>query len=100
MSVGREVLKWGLVVWLLLPIRTARKGPVDITRIVIGLALFIIFVGKRFYDRIFSDYIKKRKTSALADLLGGIGIILIIVVLVGVLMLFVGYLIMEMMRPE
>jgi hypothetical protein len=95
-----EVMKWGLIVWLMIPVSRASRGPVDILRVIAGILLFIIFTGKLLYDRIFADMIRGRRRTPLQDLLGSIGIILIVVILTGILIFFIGELVVALMRQE
>ena len=93
-----EVGKWVLVLWLLWPIRSAAAGPVDFMRVAVGILLFIIFTGKLFYDTIIMGLLRQRRTSVKQDILSFIGIILVISLVVGFLLLFVGYLVIELIK--
>ena len=93
-----ETGKWILVLWLLWPIRGASSGPVDFVRVALGILLFIIFAGKLFYDTIIMDILRRRRTSIKQDIVTFIGIILVLSLVVGFLLVFVGYLLVEMVR--
>ena len=95
-----EIGKWVLVLWLLWPIRGASAGPglVDFVRVAAGILLFIIFAGKLFYDTIIMGILRQRRTSVKQDILSFVGIILVMSIVVGFLLLFVGYLVIELMK--
>jgi hypothetical protein len=93
-----EVAKWLIVIWLLWPIRHANRTPVDITRVVLGVLLFVIFTGKLFYDTVIMGILRHRRDSAKRDFVTLIGITLILSLVVGLLMLFVGYFMVELFR--
>ena len=93
-----EIAKWVLVLWLLWPLRHATSGPVDFTRVLLGILLFIIFAGKVFYDTIIMGILRQRRTSAKQDLITLIGMVAGISLVVGLLVVFVGFAIVELYR--
>jgi hypothetical protein len=93
-----ELGKWILVLWLLWPIRNAAAGPVDFVRVAVGIMLFIIFAGKLFYDTVIMGILRQRRTSVKQDILSFAGIILVMSLVVGFLLLFVGYLVIELIN--
>lgn len=95
-----EIGKWVLVLWLLWPVRHAINGPVDFSRVVLGILLFVIFAGKLFYDTIIMDILKQRRTSVKQDVLSMIGIVLVLSLVVGLLLFFVGFVIIELYRSS
>ena len=99
-NVALEIGKWVLVLWLLWPVRHAINGPVDFSRVVLGILLFVIFAGKLFYDTIIMDILKQRRTSVKQDVLSMIGIVLVLSLVVGLLLFFVGFVIIELYRSS
>lgn len=93
-----EMGKWVLVLWLLWPIRSVAAGPMEFFRVAAGILLFIIFAGKLFYDTIIMGILRQRRTSVKQDILSFVGIILVMSIVVGFLLLFVGYLVIELMK--
>ena len=90
-----EVGKWGLVVWLLSPLFTAMEKPVGFWRIVLGVLLFIVSVGKLFYDVVIMDMLQRRRESTLADIITMVGIVLVLLVVIGVVVFFAGTYVMK-----
>ena len=95
---GLEVIKWAFVIWLLLPIRQASSGPVNFTRVAAGILFFIIFAGKLLYDTVIMGILRQRRTSVKQDILTLIGMVLVLSLVIGLLMLFVGFLIVELFK--
>jgi len=58
-----EIGKWILVIFLLFPLISTMSGPINFSRVVIGEALLIIFIGKIFYDTIIWKFTRQRKTA-------------------------------------
>lgn len=90
-----EIAKWVLVLWLLWPLRHASSGPVDFIRVSLGILLFILFAGKLFYDTVIMSIVRRKRTSAKQDFFSLLGIILGLSVVVGLLLLFIGYVLLE-----
>ena len=95
-----EIGKWVLVLWLLWPLRHASSGPVDFTRVLLGILLFIIFAGKVFYDTIIMGILRQRRTSVKQDLITLVGIVAGISLVVGLLIVFVGFAIVELYQSS
>lgn len=74
-SYALEIGKWVLVIYLLLPLTKAMNGIVDFSRVVVGEALLIIFIGKMFYDTVIWKFIRKRQEPG-KELIGMIGMLL------------------------
>lgn len=90
-----EIFKWGVIIWLLLPIRHASQTPVSFIRVTIGIALFIIFTGKIFVDVLIQNLIKKKRESLRQDMIALVGIILIMGLVVGFLIFFISLYVVE-----
>jgi hypothetical protein len=95
-----EVGKWILVLWLLWPLRHATSGPVDFTRVLLGILLFIVFAGKVFYDTIIMGILRQRRTSVKQDVITLIGMVAGISLVVGLLIVFVGYAIVQLYQSS
>ena len=93
-----EILKWLVVLWLLWPIRHATSGPVEFARVVAGILLFVIFSGKLFYDTVIMSIVRQERMSTRRDIITILGIVVGLALVVGLLILFVGYLLIELQR--
>jgi len=93
-----EVGKWLLVLWLLWPVRKANIAPVEFTRVVIGILLFIIFAGKLFFDTVIMSIIRQRRTTVKRDVITLLGIVLVLGLVVGLLLFFGALLLIEMSK--
>jgi len=78
-----EILKWGIVIWLLFPLTRLTAGRFMFMRVLLGILLFIIFAGKRFYDTVIMSAIKQRRTSLKEDMIAFLGMVLGATLLVG-----------------
>jgi len=95
-----EIGKWILVLWLLWPLRHATSGPVDFTRVLLGILLFIIFAGKVFYDTIIMGILRQRRTSVKQDVSSLFVMVACISLVVGLLIVFVGYAIVQLYQSS
>ena len=93
-----EILKWALVLWLLLPLRHTTGGSIAFWRVVLGILLFIILAGKLFYDTIITEFVKQRRTSVKQDIVTLIGLVLVIILILGFFVFFMGFVIVELMQ--
>ncbi len=94
-KIALEILKWSFVIWLLWPLSrlSQEEGLNQITRVLLGILLFIIFTGKVFYDTVIMGWIKQRRTSLKQDAILLLGIILVLCLMLGlVVFLFSLYL--------
>ena len=90
-----EILKWGLVVWLLWPLVGLVRGSIPLGRVVLGIALFVVFCGKLFYDTLILEFIRQRRATMKQDLLGILGMLLVVLLLVGFVVFLFSLLIMR-----
>jgi len=90
-----ELFKWGVIIWLLLPIQHASQSPVNFFRVTVGVALFIIFIGKIFYDTVIQGLMRKKRDSLKKDMITLVGIIMIIGLIVGFLIFFISLYVLE-----
>jgi hypothetical protein len=70
------------------PIHRSLEERVDFARIALGILLIILFIGKTFYDTVFSRSDKKPR-KPVHDLLVMVGAVTLIALLVGVTMVFI-----------
>ena len=80
-----EIAKWLLVLWLIWPLTQAFGAPIHMGRVALGIALFVIFAGKLFYDVVFFQ--RQRKRGGGSDLVTTLGIVLGMTFIVGVFLL-------------
>lgn len=95
-----EIGKWLLILWLLWPIRNATVGPIDFTRVLLGILLFIIFAGKLLYDTIIMGVLKQRRTSAKQDFFALLGIVAGLSLVVGLMLVLVGFAIVQLVQAS
>ncbi len=88
--------KWALVIWLLWPLQGAASGPINFTRVVLGILLFILFSGKLFYDTVVMGMIRQRRTTVRQDLMSLIGMVAGIAVVVGLAVMLVGLMMVQL----
>lgn len=85
-----EVLKWGLVIFLLLPLfQKHLPDPYDFPRIILGVLLLVLFVGKMFYDFMLEKPNSEQRALWL-ELLRMLGVVLIIAAMIAAVILFIG----------
>jgi hypothetical protein len=87
-----ETLRWALVIWLLWPLLGLVKGSVSVGRVVLGIALFVVFAGKLFYDTMISEFVRQKRPSLRQDFLGILGMILGMLMIVGFVVVMVALL--------
>lgn len=90
-----EIFKWGVVLWLLLPLKHASQSPISFFRVTLGITLFIIFTGKIFYDVIIQNLIKAKRDNLKKDMITLVGIIVIITLVIGFLIFFISLYLVE-----
>jgi hypothetical protein len=86
-GISTEILKWGLVIWLLFPLSRFSAGRYLFVRVLLGILLFIVFAGKTFYDTVIMSAIRQRRTSLKQDIIAFLGMILGAMILVGLVIL-------------
>lgn len=87
-----EGLRWALVIWLLWPLLGLVRGSVSVGRVVLGIALFVVFSGKLFYDTMISEFIRQKRPSLKQDMIGILGMIVGVLLIVGFVVVMVGLL--------
>ncbi len=94
----KEIAKWGLVVWLMWPLTYSMQTRVSFPRMMAGILLFILFIGKLFYDLIYDSYRQRVNKNKYVELLVTVGAVTLIAILVGAIALFIGLYAFEMMK--
>ncbi len=94
---GLPVLLWALAIWLLLPLHRALTGPGDFVRVCAGIFLVIIFSTKLLYDTIIER--RYRSEDPIREFLHVLGLIVVIVLVVGFVVLAIGLLVANVLRP-
>ncbi|MBN1480430.1 hypothetical protein EH223_20445 [candidate division KSB1 bacterium] len=90
-SVIFEIVKWGIVLWLLWPLLSFQAERMSLWRVVLGVMLIVIYVGKMFYDFILGNFKRQKERYTVADLLLLVGAIAIIAIIIGGTILLVGF---------
>lgn len=85
-----EIGKWALVLWLMSPLAFVMQGPIDFTRVALGILFFIIFTGKMLYDTVLAPAKTRAERTPLQDVLAMIGTIAVVGLAVGMMLVLVG----------
>ena len=85
-----EIAKWGLAVFLLWPLLTFQAQRMPLWRMVVGVMLLVLNMGKIFYDVFLDNFKQKKEQYALSDLLMLIFGVTIIAVIIGGVIVLVG----------
>ena len=84
-----EVARWALVLFLLAPVLHPRGGRWEFTRVLVGEALLVIFIGKLFYDTVIWKFTRQRRTAG-RDILSMLGMLVAVGLVVVLFVLLVG----------
>lgn len=95
-----EIAKWLVVLWLMSPLALAMRGPIDFSRVALGILLFIIFTGKLLFDSIIAPLKTRTERTALQDLIMMFGVVTVIGVAVAMVVLLIGVYIMKLMASQ
>ena len=88
-----EIGRWLLVLFLLAPVLHPHGGKWEFSRVIIGEALLVIFVGKLFYDTVIWKFTRQRRSAgqdaiSMLAMLFALGLVIVVfVLLVGVTLL-------------
>ncbi len=85
-----EFLKWAVVIWLMWPLLSFQSDKMTLWRMVLGVLLAVLFLGKMFYDFIIDNFKQRKERYTVVDFLILVGFIAGIAVLVGGGMLVFG----------
>ena len=86
-----EIGKWAVVVALLWPMLTFQAERMSIWRMVLGILLLVIFIGKMFYDVIIDNYKQRKEHYTLLDLLLLVGAVTLIAIIIGGTLFLIGF---------
>ncbi|KPL18306.1 MAG: hypothetical protein AMJ92_08705 [candidate division Zixibacteria bacterium SM23_81] len=98
-----EIGRWVLVGYLLFPLRHRMHLPLEFTRTALGIALFVIFSGKMLYDFVIWSRRPASTRDLPRELLSILAIVVLIAVLVGAAVVFIGLYVANMiqeMQPQ
>jgi hypothetical protein len=95
-----EIAKWLIVLWLMSPLALAMRGPVDFSRVALGILLFIIFTGKLLFDSIVAPLKTRSERSAAQDVIMMIGVVAVIGLAVAMMVLLIGLYVMKLMASQ
>ncbi len=95
-----EIAKWLLVLWLMSPLALAMHGPIDFSRVALGILLFIIFTGKFLFDSIIAPLKTRTERTALQDVIMMFGVVTVIGVAVAMMILLVGVYVMKLLGSQ
>jgi hypothetical protein len=95
-----EVGKWGIVVWLLWPLLTFQAEKMSLWRLLLGIALAVIYIGKLFYDVLLDNFRQRKEQYTFKDLLTLIGFIVLIAILIGGAVLIIGFFVMTQLQEN
>jgi hypothetical protein len=95
-----EIGKWLIVLWLMSPLALAMRGPVDFSRVALGILLFIIFTGKLLFDTIIAPLKTRTERTAAQDVIMMIGAVTAIGLAVTMLILLVGVYVTKLIESQ
>jgi len=89
LSIVFELLKWGLIVFLVFPVfQRDLPNSYDFPKIILGMLLLVLYIGKMFYDLMLDKH--GEQIPLWLELLRMLGVIVLIAVIIAAIMLFVG----------
>jgi hypothetical protein len=95
-----EIGKWTIVLWLMSPLALAMRGPVDFSRVAIGILLFIIFTGKLLFDTIIAPLKTRTERTAAQDVIMMIGAVTAVGLAVTMMIVLIGVYVMKLMGEQ
>jgi len=95
-----EIIKWGAILWLLLPLVNPRPGDFNVTRVVLGILFLVLFSGKMFYDRVLERLLKQPNQSRRQDMFTMLGVLAAILLMMMVVLVGVGYYLLSSLTPK
>jgi len=94
----KEIAKWGLFVWLIWPITYSMQTRMSFPRMMAGILLFVLYIGKLFYDVFYDTFRHRENKNKYVELLVTVGAVTFVAILVGAIALFIGLYSYEMMK--
>ena len=96
-----EVVKWLAVFYLLWPLQNlTTQQPVSLSRVMLGILLFIIFSGKILYDTIIDRVKEQRESRGVSELLTLLGIVILVALVVGIFLVLIGLTVFAVMQQQ
>jgi len=95
-----EIGKWLIVLWLMSPLALAMRGPVDFSRVALGILLFIIFTGKLLFDTLIAPLKTRTERTALQDVIMMFAVVTVIGLAVTMMILLIGLYVMKVMESQ
>ncbi len=95
-----EILKWGAVLWLMWPLLSFQLEKMTLWRMVLGVLLAVLFIGKMLYDALVDSFKQRKERYTVVDLLALVGFIAAIAVLIGVAVLGVGLYVISQLQES
>ncbi len=92
----KEIGKWALAFWLVWPITQGASSRLSFYRIMLGILLFIVYIGKMFYDIIIDSYHKREHPNKYIDFLIMVGSVTFIALIIAAAIVITGLVIFEM----
>jgi len=95
-----ELIKWGAIIWLLVPLIDFETRKIREVRVILGIFLFIIFSGKMLYDLVIEGLIQRKNRPLGKDLLSMIGIVLFLGLFASLLVGILGFLLVYYIQSQ
>mgnify|MGYP006281297465 FL=1 len=95
-----EIGKWGIVVLLLWPLITFQAEKMSLWRLLLGIVLAVIYIGKLFYDILLDNFRQRKEQYTLKDLLTLVGFIVLVAILIGGAIVIIGFFIMTQLQEN
>lgn len=92
------IVKWGIALWLLWPLLLFQAGKMSLWRMVLGIMLIVIYVGKMFYDFVLDNFKARKERYTIVDLLLLVGFIAFVALIIGGTILLVGFYIVRQLQ--
>ncbi len=92
----KEIGKWALAFWLVWPITQGATSRMSFYRIMLGILLFILFIGKMFYDIIIESYHKREHPNKFIDFFVMVGSVTFIALVIAAAIVITGLMVYEM----
>lgn len=101
LNVVLEIAQWALVVFLFWPIIIMQTAKMPLWRMMLGVLLLVIFIGRLFYDYTLAHYSTQQERPQWVNLLSLVAsITLIAAVIGGLLLLFAFYAVSQLQQTS
>jgi hypothetical protein len=85
-----DILKWGVVIWLMWPLLSFQMEKMTLWRMVFGVMFAVLFLGKMLYDALVDNFKQRKEHYTVIDFLVLVGFIAAIAVLIAGAILGIG----------